>query len=170
MATNANVKFLSKVLPTDVNGKAGTVSCVLGNGLRVEVEVGGLSDEIRERLMYHGLSQKLGDSAAGFSKDRDFSGAFAAIQSTADNLIAGVWASRASSGISDLVAAIADIHGVSVEVAQAAVDKMTEDQVSAVRKHPAVKKAIADMQAARLAAAAENSASSLDDLMGDLGL
>lgn len=169
MATNANVKFLSKVLPFDVNGKAGVVACVLGNGLRVEVDAEMLSDDIRMRLMYHGLSQKLGDSAAGFSKDRDFSGAFAAIQQTADNLISGVWASRASSGTSDLVAAIAELRGVEVEAAQAAVDKMTEDQVSAVRKHPAIKEAIARMQAERLKQVAKT-AEGLDELMNGLGL
>lgn len=169
MATNANVKFLSKVLPFDVNGKAGVVACVFGNGLRVEVDVAGLTEEIKERLMYHGLSQKLGDSAAGFSRDRDFSGGFAAVQATADNLIAGVWASRASSGTSDLVAAIAELRGVEVDAAQAAVDKMTEDQIAAIRKHPAIKEAIARMQAERLKQAAKT-AEGLDELMNGLGL
>ena len=169
MATNIVTKFLSKILPFDINGKEGVVTCVLGNGLKVEVDTEVLPADIRKRLMYHGLSQKLGDSAAGFSKDRDFSGAFAAIQQTADNLIAGVWTSRASSGISDLVAAIADIRGVSVETAQAAVDKMTEDQVAAIRKHPAVKEAIARIQAERLKQAAK-AAEGLDELMEGLGL
>lgn len=171
MATekNVNTKFLSKLTPEMVGGKPRTVRFVLGNGVEVQGCLDNYSQEMFEKLAIHGLSQKIGDSASGFSKDRDFHGAFGAMQGVEDNLRAGLWASKGGSGTSDLVAVLADLQGASLEDAQAAVDKMTEDQLAAVRKHPAVKKGIADLQAARAAELAK-AAEPLEDLLASVGL
>lgn len=171
MATekNANTKFLSKLTPEMVGGKPRTVRFILGNGVEVQACLDNYSQEMVEKLAIHGLSQKVGDSASGFSKDRDFHAAFGAMQGVEDNLRIGVWASKGGAGTSDLVAALADLQGASLEDAQAAVDRMTEEQLASVRKHPAVKKAIADIQAARAAELAK-AAEPLGDLLKSVGL
>lgn len=162
-------KFLSKILPSDVGGQPGAVQFVLGNGLKVVVALAELGEEMQVQLMLHGLSQKVGDSAAGFSKAKDFSGAFGAMQAVADNLLNGVWTNRSGSGAGDLVQAIADLQGVSVETAQAAVDRMDEEQQTAFLKHPAIKAKMAEIKAERAKANAAG-AEGLGDLMKDLGL
>ena len=162
-------KFLSKITPDKPGGQARKITFVLGNGLKVEAGLEGLSPEIVEQLAMHGLSQKIGDAAAGFSKARDFSGAFSAMQSVADNLVARVWASRGTGGTSDLVAALCELQGLELEQVQEAVDKMTEEQLAEVSRHPAVKEAIARIKAERLAQQAKG-AEDLGDLLKAVGL
>ena len=79
-------KFLSKILPEDVGGKARTVQFHLGNGAKLSLNLDELKPETVEQLALHGLSQKGGDAGAGMSKDRDFAGAYGAIQTVLDNL------------------------------------------------------------------------------------
>jgi hypothetical protein len=165
----AQAKFLSKILPSDVGGEVGRVSFILGNGVKVVGDLSSMNDDIKQQLMLHGLSQKIGDAAAGFSKDRDFHGAFGAMQQVVDNLENGLWASRIGSSTSDLASVLADLQGITVEQAAGAIGKMTEEQLAAVKKHPAVKKAIAELQAARLNAQVAG-AESLDDLMAGIGM
>jgi erythromycin esterase-like protein len=169
MAQAQVVKFLGKITPEDHGGQARTVIFTLGNGSKLTACLDSYSAEMIERLAVHGLSQKIGDSASGFAKERDFLGAFGSMQQVEDNLKQGLWASRSGGGTSDLVAAIAKIKGVSLEDAQAAVDKATEEQVATLKKHPAIKEAIAKIQAARAKEAAKG-AGSLDELVKGLGL
>lgn len=158
-------KFLSKVTPSDVGGKENTVQFILGNGLRVEADLHSLSSEMVTQLALHGLSQKVGDASAGFSKAGDYSGAFGAMQQVVDNLIAGQWSTRGQGGgLSDLVQAICDLRGVDVEAAQQVVDGLDDEQLKRITSHPAIKAKIANLKAARLAKAAE-SASDLDELL-----
>ncbi len=158
-------KFLSKITPSDVAGKANVVQFILGNGLRVEAGLTQCPADMVTQLALHGLSQKVGDAAAGFSKAGDYSGAFGAMQQVVDNLYAGQWSTRGQGGgISDLVQAICELRGVELEAAQAAIDAMDEEQLKRVSTHPQVKAKVADIKAARLAKAAEN-APDLDDLL-----
>lgn len=158
-------KFLSKVMPSDIGGKGSIVQFVLGNGLRVEAGLDSLAPEMITQLALHGLSQKVGDAAAGFSKAGDYSGAFGAMQQVVDNLYAGQWSTRGQGGgTSDLVQAICELRGVDVDAAQKALDAMDEEQLKRVSSHPQVKAKIADIKAARLAKAAEN-AGDLDELL-----
>ena len=158
-------KFLSKIMPSDVGGKADTVQFILGNGLRVEADMQSLSPDMVKQLALHGLSQKVGDASAGFSKAGDYSGAFGAMQQVVDNLYAGQWSTRGQGGgISDLVQAICELRGVELDAAQAAIDAMDEEQLKRVTSHPQVKAKVADIKAARLAKAAEN-APDLDELL-----
>lgn len=164
-----NVKFLTKILESDVGGQQGCVRFVLGNKVEVIAEYDSYTPAIQRMLGLHGLSQKIGDAASGFSKARDFHGAFGNMQAVADNLGNGVWASRSGSSLSDLVQALCNLQGLSVEDAQAAVDRADEEQLATLKKHPAVKKEIAEIVSARLSAAAEG-APDLGDMMKDLGL
>jgi hypothetical protein len=169
MAQEQMKKFLGKLTPEDQGGVAQGVVFTLGNGQSLQATLKGLSPEMVERLAVHGLSQKIGDSASGFAKDRDFLGAFGAMSAVWENLQQGMWASRSGGGTSDLVAAIAKIKGVSLEDAQGAVDKATEEQLKELKKHPAIKEAIAKIQAARAKEAAKG-AGSLEELTKALGL
>jgi hypothetical protein len=169
MAQAQVVKFLGKLTPEDHGGKARSMVFTLGNGQQIVAGLEGLAPEIVERLAIHGLSQKIGDAAADFSKERDFLGAFTSMGKVWENLQAGLWASKGGGGTSDLVAAIAKIKGVSLEEAQAAVGKANEEQLATLKKHPAIKEAIAKIQAMRAKEAAKG-AGSLDDLVKGLGL
>lgn len=162
-------KFLSKILPEDVGGKARTVQFHLGNGAKLSLSLDELKPETVEQLALHGLSQKGGDACSGMSKDRDFAGAYGAIQTVLDNLRNGLWSSRAGSSTSDLVTVLAKILGIEEEEAQLKVDRANEEQLSAIRKNPQVKAAIAKLQEARAKEAAK-SAPSLGDLLGSIGL
>jgi hypothetical protein len=164
----AQQKFLSKITPSDVGGLEDAMRFVLGNGLEVQAQMSLMPASMINELAWHGLSQKVGDSAAGFSKAQDFSGAFGAMQQVVDNLYSGIWSTRGQGGgVADLVNAIAELRGVTVEAAQAAVDAMDEEQLKKVASHPAVKAKVAEAKAARLNAAAQN-APDLDDLLGDM--
>lgn len=158
-------KFLSKITAGMVGGAKDTMRFVLGNGVEVQARLDRIPADTVLELAWHGLSQKVGDAAAGFSKIRDFSGAFGAMQQVVDNLETGVWSTRGQGGgTSDLVAAICELRGIDVAQAQAVVDGMDEEQMKKVLAHPRIKSQIADLKAARLAAAAEN-AGDLDELL-----
>ena len=158
MANEAKVKFLQKKV--DEAGRR--VKCVLGNGVCVELGLDELKPEIVTRLALHGLAQKLGDSTANFSKEENFHGAFGAMQGTADNLLAGVWAAKGGSGTSDLAQAIAELQGVEIEEAEAAIAKMDEDTLKVFKSHPEIKLKIAEIQKARLAAQVDKAPSLAD--------
>ena len=163
MANEAKVKFLQKKV--DEAGRR--VKCVLGNGVCVEVGLDELKPEIVTRLAMHGLSQKLGDSAASFSKEENFHGAFGAMQGTADNLLQGIWAAKGGSGTSDLAQAIAELQDVEIEEAEAAIARMDEDTLKIFKSHPEIKLKIAEIQKARLAAQVDK-APSLSDMFAKL--
>ena len=163
MANEAKVKFLQKKV--DEVGRR--VKCVLRNGVCVELGLDELKPEIVTRLALHGLSQKLGDSAASFSKEGDFHGAFGAMQGTADNLLQGVWAAKGGSGTSDLAQAIAELQDVEIEDAEAAIAGMDEDTLKEFKSHPEIKLKIAEIQKARLAARVDK-APSLSDMFAKL--
>lgn len=162
-------KYLSKILPDDVGGLPRTVIFVFGNGAKTSLCLDDVSEETRERLALHGLSQKGGDATSSLQKARDFAGGYAATSQVLDNLRNGLWSSRAGSSTSDLVLAVADLLKISAEEAQSKVDKATDESLTAIRKHPAVKKFIADLQAARAKEAAKV-APKLSDLMASLGM
>ena len=159
MANEAKVKFLQKKV--DEVGRR--VKCVLGNGVCVELGLDELKPEIVTRLALHGLSQKLGDSAASFSKEGDFHGAFGAMQGTADNLLQGVWVAKGSGGTSDLAQAIAELQDIEIEEAEAAIARMDEDTLKEFKNHPEIKLKITEIQKARLAARVDK-APSLSDM------
>ena len=158
MANEAKVKFLTKKV--DEAGRK--VKCVLGNGVCVELGLDELKPEIVERLALHGLSQKLGDSAANFSKEENFHGAFGAMQGTADNLLQGIWAAKGNGGTSDLAQAIAELQDVEIEEAEAAIARMDEDTLKIFKTHPEIKLKIAEIQKARLAAQVDKAPSLAD--------
>lgn len=154
---NAKAK---KFLMVETEGEK--LTFVLGNGLRVEVAAGQLSADIKQKAMLHGLNQKVRDSAAGFSKDGDFSGAFRAMQQVVDNLIGGLWNAKGGSGTGDLVQAVANLKGIEVGVAEEIVGGLDDEQLKALLAKPKIKAEVARIKAERAQKVAE--ASDEDDL------
>jgi hypothetical protein len=169
MAHEAQTTFLSKILPSDVGGKQRTVIFAFGNGARLELCLDDLNDDMREQLALHGLSQKGGDSTSNLSKNRDFAGGYAAVQTVCDNLRNGLWSSRVGSSTSDLILAVARILKIDEDAAAAKVRAADDEQLAAIRKNPEVKAAIAKIQEARAKEAAK-AAPKLEDLLGSLGM
>jgi hypothetical protein len=148
-------KFLSKLTPEDIGGIAGGMVFVLGNGVRVEFELDSCTEGMIRKLALHGASQKIGDSTSGFSKDRDFHSAFGTMQGIVDNLYNDVWSSRSGGGSADLVKALAELQGATLEEVQAVVDTMTEEQLAEVKGNKQVKAKIAEYVSARATEAAK---------------
>lgn len=146
-----------------VDEQARTVTTTLGNGLKVVVCVDDVPEALHDMLMLHGLKQKIGDTTASFSKESDFSGAFRAMQTVADNLMNGLWNAKGGSGTGDLVQAIANLKRIDVEEAQELIDGLDEEQLKTVQAKPAVKAEIAKIKAER---AAKVAATSEDDDLG----
>jgi len=147
----------SKFLTVTRQGRA--LHFVLGNGLRVEVSPDDLSDEMRDAALFHGVNQKVRDSASSKSKDLDYSGAFSAMQGVVDNLMSGLWNAKGGSGTSDLIAAISNLKKITVEEATELVDNLDDDQLKAVMGKPAIKVEIARIKLER----AEKIAAANDD-------
>lgn len=163
-------KFLTKVTPWDNGGEAGKVQFILGNGLKVVADLAEMPEGVVQQLAIHGLSQKVGDSAAGYSKGLEYSNAFGAMQGVVDNLTQGIWASRTGAGTSDFVQALCNIKGMELADAQELVDRMSEEQMAQVKKHPQIKLEMARIKEARLAAAVSEDKGGLDKMLEDIGL
>lgn len=158
-------KFLSKAVDVEKQ----TVTCTLGNGLVVEGKLAEYNADTVIRLALHGLSQKLGDSTSQFSKAEDYHGAFGALQSTADNLLQGLWSVRAgNNGTTDLATAIAELQNMAVADAQELIAQLDDKQFDMVKRHPEVKAKILEIQKRRLETAV-TPAESLGDLLGQIG-
>lgn len=149
-------RFLTKLTPYDEGGEDGVLLMRLGNGQELRLEVGKLAAELQRRGMFHGLAQKLGDAAAGCSKDNAYGAAFAAMQGVWDNLLAGKWnAGREGGGISDLVTAIARLKKLPVEDVRVAVAKASEDTLKQWKGNAKIQLEVAKirMERAKVAAA-----------------
>ena len=148
----------TKFLQVIQDAEAGVIRFTLGNGKVVTCAPEGMSSAIQTAAMYHGFNQKIRDSAAGFSKDSDYSGAFRAMQSTLETLESGLWnAKGGASGESDLAQAVANLKGIELEKAAAAIGGLDEDQLKTLRGKASVKAELLKIKAERAAAIADAS-------------
>lgn len=168
MEANLDKKFLAKVTPYDADGAEGVVRFALGNGQEVVARLADFPQDIRDRLAYHGLSQKVGDSVSGLSKERRFGDAYAVLQDSVAMLVAGNWNAGREGGSSDLVEALAKLKKLPVEDVRVAVKRMDEETLKRVMANPAVKAEIAKMKAKRAMDAAKGLQESVADL--DIGI
>ena len=125
-----------------------------GNGTVVSVNVNDLSEDIRNNLMMHGLMQKVGDAYA--SAKGDFTIGVAAAEKVITQLHDGQWTASRASGeakpkIGELVTALATLKGLDPAVVAVAVEKATDEQRKAWRKHPAIAAEIAKVRAEKAA-------------------
>lgn len=155
---NKTPKFCDK----DYDPEQGTASFAFGNGKTLTADVSTFNDEIKTRLMFHGLLQKVGDSFAGAKGD--YTKGIESASSVIEQLQRGEWnAGRGEGGngprLGELAEGIARVKGISLEEARAAVDAAaalqgTPEQKAAGaeklktwRAHPKIKAAIAQLKA-----------------------
>lgn len=165
-ADEANVDFfLRKVTPFDKDGVPGVVQYILGNGQVVKIEVAKLPEAMKERLMYHGLSQKVGDPTSGFSKGKDFAGAFEAMVATMEHLYEGKWnrgPSERSTNLNDLAEVIAKLKKFKVEDVLKTLQGMTEDRLKEMAKKAPIAAGLNDLRHARRQAALKAAAKGVE--------
>lgn len=158
--------------------KAAFVSAPIGLKFEFEdktemsVDFSKLSQDIKIRAMFHGISQKVGDSYAGAAKAEEGALAYAkrAVSETLAQLYAGDWRSASEGGPkapSDLAVAMARVSGKTPEACQAFVGTLTDEEKKTWRKKAKIAAALATIaaekakaRAEKLAKAAENTAPS----------
>lgn len=141
-----------------------------GNGGKeLEFNLADLSDEIRQNLLCHGASQKLGDSAAGVkgrlkdslgrepSDEELATGVIEAINGVWKQLSEGDW--RASRGegeakprVGEVALAIARLRNMEVDEVQKLVAATDKEKVKQWRAHPQIQAEIAKIRAEKAAA------------------
>lgn len=143
-------KFLSKEASLD------EVKFVLGNGQKLSVRLEYFPLEIQRQLAIHGLSQKVGDSAASCAKDKAYGAAFSAMSDTVDALMGGKWNSGRESSGGDLAIAISNLKGLALEDVQAAVRQATEETRKGWMKNKAINAEVLRIRSERAAEVARD--------------
>jgi antitoxin component of MazEF toxin-antitoxin module len=162
MANNAT-KFLQVI-----QGES-SIRFVLGNGKELVCEPDKADAVIQRAAMFHGFNQKVRDAAAGFSKDGDYAGAYAAMGNVLETLQSGLWnAKGGASGESDLAQAVANLKKIDLEKASAAVRALDEDQLRALRGKASVKAELLRIKAERAARVADAAEDDEEDILGGL--
>jgi hypothetical protein len=170
-------KFAEK----DYDPETGVCTFEFGNGKTLTMNYNDVPDEIKVRLAFHGIMQKVGDSYA--SAKGDYSAAIDKAQGVIDQLLAGEWRAAPGEGgggprLSELAGGLARVKGIPEEEALAAVKKAAEplaskdstdeqkkeakEKLSAWRAHPKVKAAILAIAAEKAAAKATEAGDSED--------
>lgn len=123
-------------------------------GESVSIDLNDLSDDMKLRLVKHGLSQKVGDSYAGAPAEEIAKLAGATIE----RLKADEWGVERGEGkarTTQLAEALAAATGKSVEECVAKLDEMEDEQKKALRAHPQIKAELAKIKAQKAAEAAK---------------
>lgn len=125
-----------------------------------------VSADVMGRLALHGISQKVGDSYAGAESVKE---ARLLAEGVWRNLVSGLWVVKATRG-GKIVEALHRVTGQPIDVCLDKFAGMDEAAKKNLRKHPAIKKALAEIEAERAAAVAEAAANSGEDVpdLGDL--
>jgi hypothetical protein len=135
-------KFLRKTITGDV------ITFTLQNGLKVVFDLTKLHKDCEQTAKMHGISQVIGDTAAKFSKEKDFHGAFSAMQQKADNLEAGLWSVRGS-GSADLAQALSNLGLGTLAEVEANLRLASDEERDEFLDQAAVKAEIAKIKAER---------------------
>lgn len=119
-----------------------------------------IPDDIKLRAMFHGFSQKIGDSYAGAAKAEEGALAFSkkSVAETLAQLYAGEWRATAEGGPkapSDLAIALSRITGKTPEEAQKFVESLDDEQKKVYRKKAKVAAHLASIAAEKAKIRAE---------------
>lgn len=150
------------IAQSDVIG--GKLVFTFSNGNKVEIDPKQLSDEIRDQLVMHGLTQKIRDSFAGAKGN--VAEAEASASGVVEALLAGEWNRRGGGGYGGnlLAEAIAEIKEIDIGEARQRLAELTEDQIDALKKSKTVKAKILEIKARRAKPDADGDDSALDAL------
>lgn len=138
----ATPKFLTKTIKDQV------ITFTLQNGLKVVAEMAKVHADVITDLILHGMSQKIGDAAAKFSKERDFHGAFSAMQTVCDNLEDGLWSGRGSV-VADLAQALHNLTKAPIDQIEAQLRIANEEELAVFTSDVSVKAELAKIKLAR---------------------
>lgn len=163
--------FLKKITPFDKEGQPGKIIFAWGDGIKTELHIDDVSEQNKIRAQYHGLSQRLGDSVAGCSKDH----AYGYARETLDGIMAILktpdWTKPAAGGggkietslsVDDLIAAIAKIKKQPVEKIDPVVRAATREQRDTWRKNSEVNAVLLDIAAKRAKETAKETPADFD--------
>ena len=155
--------FLKKITPYDAGGIPGKLLLVWGDGITTEIELEKISEPNQTHAMWHGLSQRFGDSVAGCSKDRAFEYARSQIDEIYNQLQTSEWNRGGKGGgegeqaILDLIDAIARLKKKPAETISPVVRGADKDQRNIWRKHPAISAILLEIAQKRQKEIAKNS-------------
>lgn len=129
---------------------AGGVEFTFADGEKLVAKLSEFSKEIVEQLAVHGLAQKLGDSYSGITS---VSEAQDAAERVLGNLRKGVFNASGGSGSGGgmVAEAVARIKNISIEMAQAGIDKLDDEQFESLKKNQKVKDMVKIIQGERAA-------------------
>lgn len=162
---------------TKTTDNEGRVNFAFTDGEAVTVDPRTLSVEIKDKLLSHGLSQKLGDSYAGVTSPTE---ARARVAQVVKGLAEGVWTTRTPGEprTNMLVEALAELRNTTVDVMRdfvaalgkkedGSIDEEKADEIKkSLRGHPEVKAKMSELKAKKDAdAVAKAGAPSLDSIL-----
>jgi hypothetical protein len=129
------------------------------DGNLLECLVSKIPQTVRDHLVLHGLSQKVGDAYAGMYTVEECIEAATAMY---ERLVKGEWTAARQAGegkgVSQLLEAVMQVTGKPKEVVQAMLDSKTDEEKKGIRNNVKVAAAILQIQAAKAAAKAAKAA------------
>lgn len=132
-----------------------TVRFEFTHGQTLDCMLSALPEEIKAELIVHGIKQKVGDSYAAVSDPAE---AMTHAGKVWERLVAGDWRVAREGGggqrITDLVKALSNVTGKSLDECIDVVDGLEKAQKSALRKHAQIAAELARISAERAAAKA----------------
>lgn len=157
-------KFLEVAIDSDMM----RVTATFGNGEVARIQLSELPVEIIHAAALLGLSNKVRDTAANYSKEVDYDGAFEAMIETMEALRAGTWnrngGGKAGIRMKDLATAIAETQKADFDRAFALVQKASKEQRAKWADNAKIKSIMARLEMERLQAKAESVATDDDGL------
>ncbi len=160
---NKTPAFLKKITPYDKNGTPGQISFLLGNGDTLVIKKEDISPANQEHAFWHGVSQRVGDTCANFSKLRLYGAAMGALAEVKEILASEEWTKGAKGprpeteqSILDLVQAIATVKGLKESKVDKIVRAAPREQRDQWRKDPAIVPILLELELTRLKTEAES--------------
>ncbi len=149
-----------------VDVTARTVEFVLSNGSKLLAEYDKLSPAMKVQVGLHGISQKVGDTAASLHGQPV--AALGAMQTAWESLLNDSWSVR-QSGSTDFTIAYAEVMGMSEEEAAEDIKTFSEEQSKEVLKSKAIQAILLRLKSERADAAAKASVDPAAELRKILG-
>ncbi len=143
---------MARIATKSVDIESKTVTFSFLNEDELICRLADLPDEIQNKLMLHGLSQKVGDS---YAQAENIEAGFISATDVYTNLVNNSWSTKTSRG-GKIVEALAAFSGKPMAECLEVYSKMDDKAKAVLRKHPSIKLELATIEAKRAKAAAES--------------
>lgn len=177
MSTNEAKGAVAAGIPAFVEKKieGNELIVTFGNGKVLRFDTEKLPAEQVQNLKMHGTSQKLGDVAAKYTKERDYAGAIAHTEGLWNALMGNSWTMKATPVPKERPLTDAELEEAFAKAMKLTKDKaapmfaaLTEEYREMMRGLPEIKVAWTEILVAREKASLTGKPSSLADLMAKL--